>query len=661
MIGNFTGKLRAAAAAVAAGGARARSTVLLQLCSCQRSISETARGAQAAVAARRKRARRIARVQLRRSGRELQKIVRRTQVATLMAGLRVQGTSGRARRYVLGHSNRWAATIVALIVCALFVTFVQEPDKLKTSEVHLTCAQVIGAALALILALSIIPAQRASEAFSPAILRLYAKDGWLAAAFLILAVATILSVLLGTGFLPILDPRFSLCIQFVGLGISLDALRLFYNRALNLLVPQTAVRLVIRECTRPLSKVTRLVNELARLQALSAGNDQPTDASRALLFAASPIPGALRFWTGQLDEIGHKFIAGRDTSATNDIIAALSNIGMQYSEARKNSVILLPDFDNLFAGGVSDISEVLSPIYESIRIFCEDAAKAPNELIVRQGIRTLANMTMHAMTMIHSSNGWKKAPLAFSGCYWLGLCASIAMKANMGDAVLAAVQGFQAILLAQKKDVDTADVETQSLESLMTIAGASYIAPSSVWCFPAVKAMLLAARHDIELNGYRDDSTLRKVLEYVRSLAPLKIIMEKAHKRRLQVFPPYDLSFEASIPASLEMVSHRVTVDTERPWTNPFDEFLEAAEDVRHHYAELSRTDFENTLARKWVVDSMIAAARVHWALLLRPPVGTEDHIDDIDQSLRSLISWIPGFFPAPSWTAFRSASAASE
>jgi hypothetical protein len=30
----------------------------------------------------------------------------------------------------------------------------------------------------------------------------------------------------------------------------------------------------------------------------------------------------------------------------------MGRIGTQYSEARRNSLILLPDFDNLFAGGV---------------------------------------------------------------------------------------------------------------------------------------------------------------------------------------------------------------------------------------------------------------------------------------------------------------------
>jgi hypothetical protein len=611
-----------------------------------KSLAAKNRQVRAAITAKSARALHLTQIQIRRSRWSLRKQARRARIAALMHLFRAQQATERVSRRTSMHADRWSATIVALLIFVLFVVLVQDTGNLKTSEAHLTCAQVIGAALALILSLSIIPAQRAAEAFSPAVLKLYAKDHWLLGAFLILAFTTAASVLLGTNFLTRMDPRISIGIQFLLLGISFDALRIFHGRTLDLLIPQTAVQLVVRECTRPLNKVSRVIHRLARLQALATGNDQPTDATRAILFAASPIPGALRFWIAQLDEIAHKFIAGRDTSAANDIIAALGKIGMQYSGARRSSLILLPDFDNLFAGGVSDINEVLNPIYESIRVICEDAAKAPNELVVRQGIRTLATMTMHAMTMVHTSNGWKKAPLAFSGCYWLGLCSNIAAKANMGDAVLAAVKGFQSILLAQKADVDTSGVETQSLESLLAIAEASYVKPDAVWGFPAVKTMLLAARHDIELNGYRDSPTLEKVMGYARLLAPLEISMEKANKRRLQVFPPYDLSFEASIPVLFEMVARRVTADDERPWINPFHEFLEAAEHVRHHYRELSNTNFENTLAQKWVVDSLMAAARVHWALLMQPPAGTDNHIDDVDEALRWLISWLPGFFP---------------
>jgi hypothetical protein len=602
---------------------------------------------RAALAAKAKRAIRLSRIQIRRSQKSLLRLMRWAYVAGHLRVLRVQMTTGRVVRRTVERTFRAPATILAILFFLLFFLLVQDTEELKTSEVHLTCAQVIGAALALILSLSIIPAQRAAETFSPAVLKLYAQDRWLLAAFLILALTTTGSVLLGTNFFPGIDPRISIGIQFVLLGVSLDALRLFHGRTLDLLMPLTAIQLVVRECTEPLNRVSRLVERITRLQALATDQSAPADASRAIYFSASRVAASLRFWIGQLDEIAHKLIARRDTGAANDIVTAMGRIGTQYSEARRNSIILVPDFSNLLAGGVSDINEVLNPIYESICVICEDAANSSNELVVKHCINTMAGMTTHAMTMIHSSDGgWKKVPLAFGPCYWLGLCGRTAAKSNMGDATLAAVFGFQTILLRQEKDVVTAEIEAQSLETLLTLAVASYGQADAVWGFSAVKAMLLAARHDIEMRGYGDIPTLKTVLDYALSLSPFEVAMEKAGTRRLQTFPPYDLAFEASVPVLLEMVAHQVRADDERASKNPFHDFLKSAEDVRRHYAELSKIDFKETLFRKWAVDSLIAAARVHWALLIRPPAGTEDHVDDVDQSLRWLISWIPRYFP---------------
>jgi hypothetical protein len=363
---------------------------------------------------------RLTRIQIRRSRRSLRKLARRARVAALMRLFRAQQVTVRVSGQAFAHAAGWSGTIVAVLIFVLFFAIVQDTNALKTSEVHLTCAQVIGAALALILSLSIIPAQRAAEDFSPAVLKLYAQDRWLLAALLILALATAGSVLLGTNFLPRIDPRISIGVQFLLLGGSFDALRMFYRRTLDLLIPQTAIQLVIRECTKLLNRVSRFVEKLAGLQALATGQSAPTDASRAVYFSASQVSGSLRFWIAQLAEIAHKLIARRDTSAANDIVTAMGRIGTQYSEARRNSLILLPDFDNIFAGGVSDINEVLNPIYESIRVICEDAAKSSNELVARHCIKTKAGMTTHAMTMIHLSHGLKKAPLAFSPCFYLG-------------------------------------------------------------------------------------------------------------------------------------------------------------------------------------------------------------------------------------------------
>ena len=362
-----------------------------------------------AVAAKSVRVLRLTKIQVRRFRRLLLKRVRRARVAALVRLFQTRQRTERVSRRILTHVYRWSATIVSVLILLLFVTLAQDTGNLKVSEVHLTCAQVVGAALALILSLSIIPAQRAAEAFSPAVLKLYAKDYWLLGAFPLLALTTAASVLLGTNFLPKMDARISIGLQFLLLGISFDALRIFHGRTLDLLIPQTAIQLVIAECTTLLKRVSKVVKRLAHLQALASGG-APTNASRALYFSASQVSNALRFWISQLEEIAHKLIGRRDTSAANEIIVAMGRIGMQYSEARRDSLVLVPDLDNLFVGGVSDISEVLNPIYEGIRVICEDATKASNELIVKHGIETLARMTIYSMTMIHSTDGWKRAP-----------------------------------------------------------------------------------------------------------------------------------------------------------------------------------------------------------------------------------------------------------
>ena len=351
---------------------------------------------------------------------------------------------------------------------------------------------MIGAALALILSLSIIPAQRAAEAFFTR--RLEALCQGSLATWCISDPLVLNRSISAVGHrLPSSNGRSNLHrIQFLLLGISFDALRIFHRRTLDLLIPQTAIQLIIRECTKLLNRVSRLVDKLSRLQALASGGP-PTDASRAIYFSASPTSGALRFWIAQLEEIAHKLIARRDTSAANEIIVAMGRIGTQYSEARRNSLILLPDFDNLFAGGASDISDVLNPIYESIRVICEDAAKAPNELIVKQGIQTLAGMTANAMTMVHSTNGWQDSAARVQRMLLAWTMLNNCGPSEHGRRGVVGGDWIQNMLLAQKSDVATTELEAQALESLLTLALASYAKPDdAVWGFPAVKAMLLS-------------------------------------------------------------------------------------------------------------------------------------------------------------------------
>lgn len=91
---------------------------------------------------------------------------------------------GRAQlqsRIIITRGENYIATTASVLVAASFAltlpeAFLLPNGVLKASEVHLASAGIIGTALALVLSLSIVPAQKAADVFSAAILKLYARD-----------------------------------------------------------------------------------------------------------------------------------------------------------------------------------------------------------------------------------------------------------------------------------------------------------------------------------------------------------------------------------------------------------------------------------------------------------------------------------------------------
>jgi hypothetical protein len=394
---------------------------------------------------------RSTRLRYRHLRRLLRRHSRRLRAVTLMRLFNFQrGMILRLQR-LANFGSRCLATIVGAAIGALFLLAAPKAALLT----HVSEAS-----------LAVIPAQKAAEAFSAAILKIYARDSTLMLVFVLLTVSCMSSVFFGTGWRLGLPPLQSLAIQFVLLGISLDGLRLFYTRTLYLLIPGTAVALVLKQCNRAIAKVRRTVDRIARILQTEHGPPETQAASRALLFAGSQIAAGLRGWITQLDEFAHKAVARGDTEAVNTILTAMRTISAQYIDARRTSVVLVPDWNNLFAGGSSDISQVLEPIHESIRVICQRAAKGENELVVRQCIQTLGAMTTYAMGVIHDQSGRRQTtPLAYSPCFYLDLCVQTAIRANLPDAVLAAVEILQGILLTAAKDVDTSTVEAKALET----------------------------------------------------------------------------------------------------------------------------------------------------------------------------------------------------
>jgi hypothetical protein len=521
-------------------------------------------------------------------------------------------------------------------------------EDFNLAEVHLACAGIIGTALALILTLSIVPAQKAADVFSAAILKLYARDRHTFFVFALLTILVLTSVLFGTNWIHGAEARYSLAAQFVIVGAALDALRAFYNRTLDLLVPATALGLVKKECERFIEKMKRQIDELARVHQLSGqfGDRKDIPIYRWAVYTNAQVSRPLIDWTHQLEEFSHKAIERRDTQATLDIIATMTSIGAKYADSRRDSLVLTPDFSGPMPLSVSDVGEVLNPIYEGLKNICDDAAKHPNEAVVIGCMRAFGRMAVHGMTMVHVDEwGGRTAPLAYSPVFYLEVCAEKAIQAGMDDALLAAVQSVGEIMGKMSNEIHTVEMEATAIDCLYKIAVSAYPRQSVVTGFTAVKMMLLAARKEIQVRGFRPASILTTVLPKIAALVPVEVQMDKARQRVLQTFPPYALGFEANIPKLLAEVARQIEpVAADRPWVDPFNDFAEASKEVVHHLRDVAdKVKFDGVLLQKWILDSIIAAAGIHVHLLANPPAGGDRFLDTVDNRLQ----W---FIYTPSW-----------
>jgi hypothetical protein len=540
------------------------------------------------------------------------------------------------------------ASIVSLVFGGLILLFLPLSTVENGGNFHFGCAAVIGGSIALVLSLSIIPAQKAAEAFSTAILKLYAKDKALLAIFGILSTSTMLSLYLGIHATGTVEASAPIAVQFLLLGASFDALRFFYRRALDLLDPSTAVALVEAECLTQVRQVALATNRLVKIHKLSAPGTTNLASLRAALFGRSHIAKTLNVWVGQLEEFALKAIAKRDATATGVIVRSIGNIGKQYALARRDSVVLIPDLEAGALTKKTDISDVLSRLYESLRLICEDAASHKTEIITRNCIETFGDIAVHALGITHDDGVVRAtAPLAYAPVFYIKLCVAAINDAKMQDAQLKTLSVLSGFVLKTKRDVDTSLEIDTVLETFNSIALSAYKNPSFVSAHPAVEAMLQAALHDIQERGYDDLPVFDRALGYIESLLPLEVAMDIAGFRMLQTFPPYNMGSEMNLANQLQQEANRISSgDPSKPWISPFADFCEMSSRIDQHFRSIGKIPFGKASVRKWAAATLFECASIHLGILLNPPPNSKNHLDKLRDSLIWLLSASGFLFP---------------
>jgi hypothetical protein len=559
----------------------------------------------------------------------------------------------RARHYLVqalmtdrDWLRRTLGSIMGLVLAAAILLyapgsmFVQ--SDWNVAEVHIASAGIIGTALALVLTLSIVPAQKAADVFSAAILRLYARDWRVVLVFAVLAAFTLVSLLLGTNWAAQGSAaRWCLAFQFVLLGLALDALRAFYDGMLDLLVPSTALRFVSRECEKLMRSERRQIESWARILKLLASSQQDEQQYRWMGYNLSRGQTQLNAWNAQLEEFAHKAIARRDTQAAKEITLTMMSLGLRYAASRRDTMVLAVDFSGLMPLQVSDVSNVLSPIYESVHNICGDAVRHGNEAVAISCIRGLGYAANSAVTtLIVEDQGLKRAPLAFSAVHFIGMCAELTGDTSMDDARLAAIRALNELFRRMPADVHQPEVKSAAIEFLFKIARRGSLKPSGIVNFAAVEAMLVAAQKDLRDHGSDTSSDCRTVLGNLVYLLPGEVSMEQAGERVLQTFPAYRLGFAANVPALLRAVISRLQpIDAARSRVDPFAEIVDVTELLVDHYREIgAKIKFNGVLLQKWVLESITDSILLLVGVVKEPPPEGEEHLKSLDDQIKGLV-----------------------
>ena len=91
-----------------------------------------------------------------------------------------------------------------------------------------------------------------------------------------------------------LSARYTLAVQFILLGLSLDALKSIYIRALDLLVPATALTMVSKECERYIRGTRKQIERILRVHQITTGDADSNAGVRYLAYQKSEIlPGRI--------------------------------------------------------------------------------------------------------------------------------------------------------------------------------------------------------------------------------------------------------------------------------------------------------------------------------------------------------------------------------
>ena len=472
----------------------------------------------------------------------LARAVRRWLIRIADWHLRVAVTDSKNRM----SAGRATMTLVGLAIvgCILLIPSVRVvTDDFEAVETVLTAlGATYGTILALVLTLSVIPIERAGEAWSASIVRLYRHDRGTYITFVWLGVCCVASFLFAVLGSSSLRGSVVMAACFIVLGISLDVLRWYHGHVCRLLDPEHAVAVGLKRGKKVVDRLKRVIGRDTRIRTGRLfANEKPSSSDRLresiqYLYLPSypaPIAGPI----DDLAEIARKAIARGERPLARAAIGAIAELTNHYLSSRRENLMIYPHSESRSFEGRSDVGVVTRESYDRLREISRSAVNASDEATAIHVSTALRSMAVHTANLAAPAFSADTAPLSEAPLRHAFDCVKYAQSKGLDAVGLRSAWILWEVVLNVPRNIAPRHIWVPIIDGLHDIVVALYLSLRFTDVATVTRYQLLI----VGTAGFGSNKHYLKVLEEtlgrIELQVPLAIENEQADGGRRGVQP----------------------------------------------------------------------------------------------------------------------------
>ncbi|MDD5670061.1 MAG: hypothetical protein PHN49_00300 [Candidatus Omnitrophica bacterium] len=522
----------------------------------------------------------------------------------------------------------------------------------NVDSIFLGIGGLIGTILALVLTLSIIPIQHAADNLTQSIIHLYREDRATRCVFAILSISCVASFFFV--FLRQMGESqpMLLIVQFLILAFSLDLTRFYHRHIVNLLAVDRGINKLRDKIRQQINAIQGRIAFLSSVRFFFFSKEQKKSITKgkleAALYGTSQLSNGPIALISELAEIALKAVSRNEIHRANLAINALSDVACHYATVRRDNLILFPEPGSFDVRG-SDIGPVLTAVYENYKDISNSAVGMRNEVIPLHSIKALARIAIHLTNLKAGSFEENSAPLTFMPIGYIETCIDAAQRQRLDDVPFQGANHLLDIAKNVPPDVDIADVYFPVLNVLNKISLAFLLGNKSALLNGCIEKMMIIAHHAVANKHFCMKEVIQNVLEKLQEFFPYTISYEKLYGAKFlgePLTPAYDLTNVYSTGYLVARLKDSLEVDAEKPWANPFNDFIDVNKVIwRHFYALGEKIEFGDSFMLWHVLQTIKHISKIFIELLANPISKNEPFLSELSQCFQ----WYCSFF----WLAF--------